>query len=684
MSNEEEVKQWRAQVLQTRREKMEEGERLWTDVLDSERSGFVKALVSTDDQEERKKIHLKIQELEVIQQAQKDEDEAAAAATATLVPTVIDVTALSTAIAEGMKTSIHGMTAAISKALRDDRKKEKEEALIPELEPSPEAKPPGTYYTGMIDRTQYATYGAMKTLADPNPNDPRNKQLRDEFFDKMEKYDEDHSAEMFKQEVKEQLQPEMLEMARMEVANQMVNFDSKPKRRQDQLPDPQFGTNTSKTLPEGFINKHLKGAYYHHKEECSTQILNIIRMHADLVRILKLHPNNCYGLFERFIKKEGTRMGVLITNAALADTPLKEFYETLLGEFDGEYDELTLRQRLEGFIARPHKMPLEKVLNSIDAYVTAIYQSVKKEEFTSKKTNAAVDYIRRYLILWYPPNGVSELHTRWDLFVASTGVKIGTNDYLAKYRKQVEKRFGRVDPGPRKRPPAYLTNTESFSLGFEELDNLSNVVPVINGQQLMQKPLIPQKVNQAGNQRGANRQGAPLNVSAIDEDMDPVFDTWLPDEEDEDDEILEEVAAIQENAGQNPGGNRDFRDFRNRRPNEFVPRPNPGTGNAGPGNVNPMAKPGPPTTNTQSQNQSKVWTRPTFEEMRTSGCWRCGLKDHMKEDCWVIPDREWRFTPKNCQSCNALHVKKPEDGDKCVVLEELRAQGWTIMPYSKN
>ena len=99
----------------------------------------------------------------------------------------------------------------------------------------------------------------------------------------------------------------------------------------------------------------------------------------------------------------------------------------------------------------------------------------------------------------------------------------------------------------------------------------------------------------------------------------------------EDDEILEEVAAIQENAGQNPGGNRDFRDFRNRRPNEFVPRPNPGTGNAGPGNTAPMVKQGTPATNTQGQNQSKVWVRPTFEEMRQSRCWKCGLKDHMKE-----------------------------------------------------
>ena len=690
MNPEEEDKRWRAQVIQTRREKVGEGERLWNDDLRNERDGYVNNLVSTDDPEERRKIYRKIQELDAIQQAQKDEDAAAAAAATPIVKEggAFDVTMLSQVLVEGIKAMVPGITEGISKAIREDRKKEKEEALIPELETIPEVKPPGTYYTEMIDSTQYATYGAMKTLADPNPNDPTNKKLRKGFFDTLDKYDQDHSSEMLKKEVKEQLTPELLQIARMEVANQMVNFDSRPKRRQDQLPELKFGNNTSKTLPEGFINKQLKGAFYHNKEDCSTHILNIIRMHADLVRSLKLDPKNCYGLFERFLKREGTRMGVLITNASLGDTPLKEFYEMLLGEFDGEYDELTLRQRLEEFINRPHKMPLEKVLNSIDAYVTAIYSDLKKEEFTSKKTNAAVDSIRRYLILWYPPSAVSDFHTRWRIFVKNTGVRVGTNDFLSKYRKQVEKKFGRIDPGPRKRPPAYLTNTESFSLGLKEFEELSDTAPANNGQgmgqQLPQKMRPPQKLQQSGNQRGAQRQGAALNVSAIDEDLDPVDDTWLADEEEEDDEILEEVAAIQENAGQNPGGNRDFRDFRNRRPNEFVPRPNPGTGNAGPGNTAPMVKQGTPATNTQGQNQSKVWVRPTFEEMRQSRCWKCGLKDHMKENCWVLPDRDWRFTPKNCQQCNTLHVIKPEDGDRCVALDELRAHGWTIQSFSKN
>ena len=251
MNPEEEDKQWRAQVIQTRREKVGEGERLWNDDLGHERDGYVNNLVSTDDPEERRKIYQKIQELNAIEQAQKDEDAAAAAAATPIVKEggAFDVTMLSQVLVEGIKAMVPGITEGISKAIREDRKKEKEEALIPELEPSPEAKPPGTYYTEMIDSTQYATYGAMKTLADPNPNDPTNKKLRKGFFDTLDKYDQDHSSEMLKKEVKEQLTPELLQIARVEVANQMVNFDSRPKRRQDQLPELKFGNNTSKTIP---------------------------------------------------------------------------------------------------------------------------------------------------------------------------------------------------------------------------------------------------------------------------------------------------------------------------------------------------------------------------------------------------------------------------------------------------
>ena len=85
MNPEEEDKQWRAQVIQTRREKVGEGERLWNDDLGHERDGYVNNLVSTDDPEERRKIYQKIQELDAIQQAQKDEDAAAAAAATPIV-----------------------------------------------------------------------------------------------------------------------------------------------------------------------------------------------------------------------------------------------------------------------------------------------------------------------------------------------------------------------------------------------------------------------------------------------------------------------------------------------------------------------------------------------------------------------------------------------------------------------
>ena len=542
---------------------------------------------------------------------------------------------------------------------------------------------------------QFTNIGKI-LMANENPGAEQAAEVKKQGLKSLQAYSSQDAASTFSGQLKSEVGDMTTDRLKMEIAKQMVMFDDRPKRRMYKVRKPNFGTNTSLKLNESLIAKHLKGGmYYHDKKDNTMSILKVIQLHSYLVEEMGMAENNWVGIMERFYRKDNSRLAILLMTAEKAQVPLMEFYERILGEFDGDYDEVALRDQLQELLDHPHKKPLEQVFHDIDAVVSTIYMDKPAEEYEGYRTSGVYNAIYTYLTKYFPVDMVSEFHARFSEFRLHTNLEVNTEPYILAYQKQAIKKFKNIVAGERKPKPAYLHHTAKLELG--------NEMEIADASTPPKREPPKYERNYAENARQPRNGNGHQGARAYPQQMNHVSD--IHQDWDEGERQLQEIKSSPDCRqvcaqigmthqtqrepvcalhGNFPGKRDQHEPAPQRQP--WQPIAPPGNGayaNQGPANQGPGYNPqrgGKP----DNGGNNKVWERPTLEEVLKNNCWKCGMNGHIRDSCDIIPDRKHFIRPNPCLDCNAFHDVIEEDNGKCVVLKRLRERGYTITPYERT